>query len=85
MATYYKPRSLAEHRFCSLPSTLSGDPYLPQVKAETFEIGARGRLSESLEWNLGAYHTGLKDDIYFVSFPGGQSFFQCIGETVRKG
>lgn len=81
----YKPRSIAEHRFCSLPSTLSGDPYLPQVKATTFEIGARGRLSETLEWNLGAYHTGLKDDIYFVSFPGGQSFFQSIGETVRKG
>ena len=81
----FKPRSIAEHRFCSLPSTMSGDPYLPQVKAQTFELGARGRFTENLEWNLGAYHTGLKDDIYFVSFTGGRSFFQSIGETVRRG
>jgi outer membrane receptor protein involved in Fe transport len=81
----YGPRSLVEERFCSLPSTMSGDPYLPQVKAQTFELGGRGQLWGNLEWNLSAYRTDLKDDIYFVSFTNERSFFQSIGETRRQG
>ena len=40
----FAPRSLVEGRGCSLPSTLSGDPFLPQVIAQTIEGGARGSL-----------------------------------------
>ena len=29
---------------CTLPSTLSGDPYLPQVRAQSIEAGTRGAL-----------------------------------------
>lgn len=79
------PRSLAERRFCSLPSTLSGDPYLKQVRSETIEFGGRGNLTPTIQWNATAYQTDLTDDIYFVSFTADRSFFQNIGDTRRRG
>lgn len=82
---YQGPKSLQENRSCSLPSTLSGDPFLPQVKAQTMEIGARGQWGENAEWNLSAYRTNLRDDIYLVTFPGNRSFFDSIGKTRRQG
>jgi outer membrane receptor protein involved in Fe transport len=79
------PRSVALGRSCQLPSTLAGDPYLPQVRAETFDIGARGRFSEAVEWNLGYYRTELKNDIYLVTYGTNQNFFDSIGKTRRQG
>lgn len=79
------PRSLADGRGCKLPSSLSGDPYLPQVIAQTYEIGARGKFSDFLEWNVSAYRTNVKDDIYLTSLTSDMSFFQSIGETRRQG
>ena len=81
----YGYKSIAENRSCSLPSTLSGDPYLPQIRAQTIDVGARGRWGEHFEWNIGAYRTDLKDDIYLVTFPGNKSFFDTIGNTRRQG
>ena len=81
----YAPRSLAENRFCSLPTTLSGDPYLPQIKATTLDLGMRGRFNENVEWNLGIYRTNLRDDIYMVGYPGNRNFFDTIGDTRRQG
>ena len=81
----YAPKSLVENRSCSLPSTLSGDPYLPQIKAQTWDLGVRGLWGNNIEWNLGAYQTDLKDDIYMVTFPGNRSFFDTIGDTRRRG
>lgn len=78
-------KSIAENRTCSLPNTLSGDPYLPQIKAETWEVGMRGIWRDSIEWNLSAYRTNLKDDIYLISFPNNKSFFDTIGKTRRQG
>ena len=80
----------ALNRTCSLPSTLSGDPYLPQIKATTIDIGMRGTLvsalgMDNIEWNLGAYRTDLKDDIYLVAVAPGQDFFNTIGKTRRQG
>lgn len=83
--TSYRPRSLAENRFCSLPSALSGDPYLKQVRSETIETGIRGKLTENIEWNASIYRTDLQDDIYFVSFRPERSFFTNIGNTRRQG
>lgn len=80
-----RPRSLMERRFCSLPSTLSGDPYLKQVRSETMEVGARGYLTADIQWNAAVYNTDLKDDIYFVSVTPERSFFQNIGKTRRRG
>ena len=86
----YTYKSLYERRTCSLPSTLSGDPYLPQIKATTYDIGIRGTLASALgmdniEWNLGAYRTDLKDDIYLVAVAPGRDFFDSIGKTRRQG
>ena len=84
-APRYIPRSLAENRSCSLPTTLSGDPYLPQIKAQTWDVGMRGKLGEFAEWNLGIYRTDLKDDIYMIGYPGNRSFFDTVGDTKRQG
>ena len=79
------PRSLAENRSCTLPTTLAGDPFLPQIKANTFDLGLRGTIGEELQWNIGAYQTDLKDDIYLVSVGAANSFFQTVGKTRRRG
>ena len=86
----YTPKSILENRQCTLPTTLSGDPYLPQIQATTYDLGVRGTFknllgAENLEWNLGAYQTDLKDDIYFVTFQDGRGFFDTIGKTRRRG
>ena len=83
-------KSVVENRECSLPSSLSGDPYLPQIKAQTYELGARGTLhsmlgAENLEWNLSVYQTNLRDDIYYVATNNGAGFFDSIGKTRRRG
>ena len=83
--TYEIPKSVLEKRTCYLPNTLSGDPYLPQIKATTYDIGVRGLIGENLQWNLGAYQTDLKDDIYFVAVGGGSGFYDTIGNTRRRG
>ncbi len=79
------PKSVVENRQCTLPTTLSGDPYLPQIKATTYDLGMRGTMGDTMKWNLGAYQTDLKDDIYFVSVAGGGGFFDTIGKTRRRG
>jgi outer membrane receptor protein involved in Fe transport len=84
------PRSIAENRQCTLPTTLSGDPFLPQIRATTYDLGMRGTFksllgAEDLQWNLGAYRTDLKDDIYFVTYGNGTGFFDSIGRTRRRG
>lgn len=81
----YAAKSLAENRACDLPTSLSGDPYLPQIKSTSWDIGLRGRINDNIEWNLGAYLTELKDDIYMIGFPGNRNFFDSIGDTRRQG
>ncbi|MDP8566920.1 TonB-dependent receptor domain-containing protein [Methylophilus aquaticus] len=83
--TYEVPKSIAENRQCTLPTTLSGDPYLPQIKATSYEVGMRGTWGESTQWNINAYQTDLKDDIYFVAIGNGRGFFDTIGKTRRRG
>ena len=80
----YKAKSIAENRSCSLP-TLSGDPYLEQIKSTSYDIGLRGNIGNNMQWNLGAYQTDLEDDIYFVAVGGGYGFFDSIGNTRRRG
>ena len=80
-----KPRSLAEQRTCTLPGALSGDPFLKQVRSTSVEMGARGKLTNDIEWNASVYHTDLTDDIYFVGLNATDSFFQNVGDTRRRG
>lgn len=86
----YWPKSIFENRSCSLPTTLSGDPFLPQIRATTYDVGMRGTFNsflgaENIQWNLGAYQTDLKNDIYFVTLGNQQGFFDTIGKTRRRG
>ena len=84
-APIYVPRTYRERRSCNLPGAMSGDPYLKQVRSKSLEFGARGNLTEDLEWNASVYRTDLTDDIYFVSVNAIQSYFQNIGNTRRQG
>ena len=78
------PRSLLGAT-CSLPTTLSGDPYLPQIRSTSGELGLRGKGGAGWEWNASAFRTDLKDDIYFVGVGAGRSYFDTIGKTRRQG
>ncbi len=69
---------------CALP-TLSGDPFLPQIVANTYEIGLRGTVLANWDWNIGVYRTDLNDDIYLVGITPDRSFFDTIGDTRRQG
>jgi iron complex outermembrane receptor protein len=77
---------------CLLPSNLSGDPpTLRQVVARTVEFGLRGRTIDAvgsgnnLSWNMSAFRSQLRDDIYGVATSFRQGFFQNIGATRRQG
>ncbi|MBF5039417.1 TonB-dependent receptor [Methylophilus sp. 13] len=81
----YTPKSIFENRQCTLPTTLSGDPYLPQIHATTYDLGIRGAWGQHAQWNLGVFQTDLRDDIYFVAVGNGRGFFDSIGNTRRRG
>jgi iron complex outermembrane recepter protein len=76
---------------CLLPTNLAGDPpVLKQVVSHTAELGLRGKLpnvggSGSLDWNVSAFRTLLKDDIFGIATSISQGFFQNIGDTRRQG
>ncbi len=80
------PRSLVGPG-CTLPTTLSGDPYLPQIRSTSGEVGARGHFDVlgRWEWDTSFYRTDLKNDIYFVGVGDGKSYFDTIGKTRRQG
>lgn len=81
----YDPLFALQRRTCTLPGALSGDPYLKQVRSTSVEMGARGRLTDDIEWNAAIYQTDLSDDIYFVAVNANSSFFQNVGNTRRRG
>ncbi|MFC4311814.1 TonB-dependent receptor [Steroidobacter flavus] len=78
------PRSLVSPG-CSLPTTLSGDPHLPQIRSDSAEAGARGTLGRRFQWNASVFRTDLQDDIYFVGVGDGKSYFDTVGKTRRQG
>lgn len=82
---YRLPKSLEESRQCRLPTTLSGDPFLPQIKSTSYDVGIRGTIGEKIRWNVGAFQTDLKDDIYFVTVGDASGFFDTVGKTRRLG
>lgn len=78
------PRSLTGPG-CNLPTSLSSDPYLPQIRALSGEVGLRQRLWAGWDWNVSLFRTDLKNDIYFVGVGDGRSYFDTIGQTRRQG
>jgi len=70
---------------CSIPTALSADPYLKQVRSTSYETGIRG-TNQGFDWNLGVFRTELTDDILFVPLGRkNRGLFDNFGETLRQG
>lgn len=70
---------------CTIPTSLTADPYLKQVRSTGYESGLRGTVA-GFDWNFGAFRTDLTDDILFI--PLGQKnrgVFDNFGKTRREG
>lgn len=72
---------------CSIPTALTSDPFLPQVRSRTVEVGVRGRTEiPGLTWNTSVFRTDLSDDILFVSLGRrNRGVFDTFGKTRRQG
>lgn len=72
---------------CSVPTSLSSDPYLPQVRSFSTEVGVRGTsFGGAVDWNLTVFNTDLQDDILFVSVGRkNRGVFDTFDATERKG
>jgi len=71
---------------CSLPNALVSDPPLKQVVSRTYEVGARGNLSDHYHWNAGFFHADNYDDLLFIaSEQTGYGYFANFGKTRRQG
>jgi outer membrane receptor protein involved in Fe transport len=71
---------------CALPNAFGGDPHLEAVVSKTWEGGARGRLMDSLNWNVGLFRTENNNDIQFMATnTSGNGYFQNVGKTLRQG
>ena len=71
---------------CALPNAFGGDPNLNAVVSKTWEGGVRGRLMESVNWNVGVFRTENSNDIQFMATnTSGNGYFQNVGKTLRQG
>jgi len=70
---------------CGLPNDFASDPDLKQVVSKTFEVGARGVVSEQLQWSIDLFHAVNHDDIQFVATSVSEGYFDNVGDTRRQG
>jgi outer membrane cobalamin receptor len=72
---------------CRLPNAFLADPPLDLVIAHTLESGIRGSLAAGIQWNIGAFLTNVRNDIYFISAGPfrNSGYFTNIGDTRRQG
>ncbi|MEZ0315652.1 MAG: TonB-dependent receptor [Methylophilaceae bacterium] len=70
---------------CTLPNVLGADPFLPQIEAQSMEVGLRGTWGSNWRWNASLYQTDIKDDLYFITTNSGGGNFDNIGPTRRRG
>ncbi len=70
---------------CTLPAGLASDPFLNQVVAQTWEIGARGMIVNNIRWNAALFQTNNTNDILFVGTTTSAGFFTNYGRTRRQG
>jgi len=82
-------QSTGKYQGCSIPTALTNDPYLPQVRSTSYELGARGSATLglwALNWNAAAFRTDLQNDILFVALgQGNRGVFDSFGQTRRQG
>ena len=81
-----QPLNSTNYQFgCSIPTALSADPYLKQVRSTSYEAGVRGSHG-GFDWNIGLFRTELKDDILFVPLGRkNRGVFDNFGQTRRQG
>ena len=80
-----EPASTNYQYGCSIPTALSADPYLKQVRSTSYEQGVRG-VTGNVNWNIGLFRTELKDDILFVPLGRkNRGVFDNFGQTLRQG
>lgn len=73
---------------CRFPNAFLADPPLEDVRARTWEAGARGRIGgDTLHWSVAAFRTDNRDDIIFISAGPiiGTGYFDNVGRTRRQG
>jgi outer membrane receptor protein involved in Fe transport len=70
---------------CALPTGFNGDPDLKAVVARTLEAGARGRLGQTLDWNVAVYDSRIANDIQFIAASTTYGYFANVGSTERRG
>ena len=72
---------------CTLPNSMVSDPPLKAVVSHTLEVGARGKFSPALKWNVALYQTRNTNDILFLNSPGSviNGYFANVGATLRQG
>jgi len=72
---------------CQLPTQMADDPPLDDVVSKTYEVGARGQLTETLSWNSAIYHAMNHDDLMFINTNAlnGLGYFDNVGRTRRDG
>ncbi len=72
---------------CSVPTALTSDPYLPQVRSVSTELGVRGSaFGGAVDWNATVFNTELRDDILFVSLGRkNRGVFDTFDHTTREG
>jgi len=72
---------------CKLPNAMAGDPPLKKVVSKTYEVGARGNVSQGVKWSAAAYRTINHDDIHFIATnaTNGMGYFDNVGRTQRVG
>lgn len=70
---------------CSLPNSFLSDPPLKPVVSHTLEAGLRGKLSQSLKWNVSVYETINTNDILFLNVGTTRGYFSNVGKTKRQG
>jgi iron complex outermembrane recepter protein len=70
---------------CSIPTSLSSDPYLKQIRSTAYETGLRGE-NGPWDWNMGYFRTEITDDILFVPLGRkNRGVFNNFGRTMREG
>ncbi len=70
---------------CTLPNAMQSDPPLDQVVTQTWELGARGQLTGTINWSVAGFRSENHDDILFVSTGTSAGYFDNVSKTRRQG
>jgi iron complex outermembrane receptor protein len=72
---------------CTIPTNITGDPPLEQVRSTAYEFGSRfSVMNRAIAFNVAAFQTDLENDILFLSLGrGNRGVFDNFGETRRRG